>query len=183
MLIFISSLLHPGEPVPTNRKSTRLPKENYLGERAYFITVCCDHRHPYLGDPDTAQAILRILLQSAASRSFLIHAYCVMPDHFHVLAQGAHPTSNALEFIRVFKLCTAFQFKRESKKKLWELSYHDHILRKPREIEDVACYIWWNPVRKGLCEQPVEYPFSGSQTIPWMKVSQSPPKWSAPWKL
>jgi putative transposase len=162
--------------VPIKRKSTRLPEERYLGQRAYFITICCDHRQNYLSDPHVAKSILSILFSSAAPRSFLIHAYCLMPDHAQMLAQGIHPTSDLLEFIRVFKQRTAYQFKREKGKKLWELSYHDHILRKPLELEDVACYIWWNPVRKGLCQQPSEYPYSGSQTITWMNVSRTSPK-------
>src|SRR6266481_9894571 len=30
------------------------------------------------------------------------------------------------------------------------MSYYDHILRPSDQIEDVACYIWWNPVRKNF---------------------------------
>jgi hypothetical protein len=62
------------------------------------------------------------------------------------------------------------------------MSYYDHILRPSDPIEDVACYIWWNPVRQKLCTRPHEFPYSGSQTIDWMKRSATNPSWSAPWK-
>ncbi len=91
--------------MPIKRKSTRLVQSNYVGQRPYFITICCDQRRSYLADPVVAQLILQTLLKSAASRNFLIHAYCLMPDHVHVLTQGVHPTSDLLEFIRVFKQC------------------------------------------------------------------------------
>jgi hypothetical protein len=61
------------------------------------------------------------------------------------------------------------------------MRYYDHILRPNEVIEDVACYIWWNPVRKGLCEDPRLYPLSGSQTIDWMKKSPRT-NWTPPWK-
>jgi len=93
-----------------------------------------------------------------------------MPDHLHFLAHGTEPTSNLLEFVRVFKLRTAYEFNKEGNRKLWEMSFHDHILRKSDEIENVACYIWANPVRGGLCSDPKGYPFSGSQTIDWMQL-------------
>jgi hypothetical protein len=56
-------------------------------------------------------------------------------------------------------------------------------LRPSDAIEDVACYIWWNPVRKHLCANPREYPLSGSQTLDWMKHSWLAPRWQPPWKL
>jgi hypothetical protein len=87
-----------------------------------------------------------------------------------------------LEFMRVFKLRTAFEFKQLHRLRLWEMSYYDHILRPSEPIEEVACYIWWNPVRKRLCSSPQEFPYSGSQTIPWMRRAARGSSWSAPWK-
>jgi REP element-mobilizing transposase RayT len=105
-----------------------------------------------------------------------------MPDHSHVLAEGLHERSDLREFIRVFKQRSAFAFRKSHCRRLWEMSYYDHILRPSDGIEDVACYIWWNPVRKQLCARPQEFPFSGSQTIDWIKRSSAVPSWSAPWK-
>ena len=105
-----------------------------------------------------------------------------MPDHFHVLAQGLHDRSDLREFIRVFKQRSAFAFRQTHRRRLWEVSYYDHVLRTSDQIEDVACYVWWNPVRKNLCTRPHEFPFSGSQTIDWIKRSVVTPSWSAPWK-
>ena len=96
-----------------------------------------------------------------------------MPDHFHLLAEGLHDRSDLSEFIRVFKQRSAFAFRKSHRHPavvaglqtrattLWEMSYYDHILRPSDRIEDVACYIWWNPVRKKLCARPQEFPFSG----------------------
>ena len=169
--------------MPLHRRVARLSPQNYFGRQAYFVTICCDHRFPFLQERPTAQGILTLLLQCAAAHSFILHAYCLMPDHAHVLAEGQHERSDLREFIRVFKQRTAFAFRKSRGRTLWEMSYYDHILRPADRIEDVACYIWWNPVRKKLCARPQEFPFSGSQTIDWMKGSSTEPSWSAPWKV
>ena len=105
-----------------------------------------------------------------------------MPDHMHILVEGNNQEANVLEFVRIFKIRTAFEFRKDRKRPLWEKSFHDHVLRRADALEDVACYIWSNPVRKGLCSSPEEFPFSGSETIPWMRRVTQACSWTPPWK-
>ncbi len=168
--------------MPPYRRVARLARENYLGPQTYFITICCDHRAPYLRVPGTAQRVLDLLFECAARHSFRLHAFCLMPDHLHLLAEGANSRCDLLEFIRLFKQRTAFDFRKARSRPLWEMSYYDHVLRPADPIEDVACYIWCNPVRKRLCTHPHEFPYSGSQTMDWIKRAASGTSWSAPWK-
>ncbi len=168
--------------MPFHRKNTRLTSESYYGRQTYFVTICCDRRTTYLASANQAQRVLALLLESAASHSFSLHAYCAMPDHIHILAEGIHDQSDLREFIRLFKQRTAYEFQKSHGRRLWEVSYYDHILRSSDSIEDVAAYIWWNPVRKNLCIHPFEFQFSGSQTIDWMKRSLFGTAWCAPWK-
>jgi len=168
--------------MPYHRKNTRLASENYFGRQSYFVTVCCDCRAPHLSDANHAQHVLELLLDSAVTHSFRLHAFCLVPDPIHILAEGIHDRSDLREFIRLFKQRTAFEFQKSHGRRLWEASYYDHILRPSDPIEDVAAYIWWNPVRKDLCTHPFEFPFSGSQTIDWMKRSLFGTAWCAPWK-
>ena len=167
--------------MPLDRKSTRLALQNYIGKGAYFFTLCCARRRPFLADPTIARGVLQILLDSASSKSFAIHACCLMPDHIHILVEGTSVKSDALEFLRLFKQRTGFYFKKTTHKALWEFSYYDHILRNEDPIVEVARYIWWNPVRKKLCLQPSEFPFSGSQTFSWMQEARTASHWCAPW--
>lgn len=164
-----------------NRRVTRLTPRDYIGPRSYFVTICCDRRAAHLRDPSTAQRVIALLQECAASHGFLLHAFCLMPDHAHVLVEGTHQRCDLREFVRLFKQRSSFEFRRSHRRTLWEMSYYDHILRQNDHIEDVACYIWWNPVRKRLCLQPCDFPFTGSQTIDWMKRSLLGTKWETPW--
>jgi putative transposase len=169
--------------VTVNRRVARLASGDYVGKQSYFVTVCCNRRAPHLGEPATAQRVIALLRECAAGHAFLLHAFCLMPDHAHVLVEGTHERSDLREFVRLFKQRSGFEFRKSRGEPLWEMSYYDHILRPAEQIEDVACYIWWNPVRKGLCSQPCEFPFTGSQTIEWMKRSLVGTAWRAPWRL
>ena len=50
---------------------------------------------------------------------------------------------------------------------LWQEGYFDHVLRDEEAVITVARYVFANPVRKGLCDEPREYAFSGS--LVWSK--------------
>jgi len=105
-----------------------------------------------------------------------------MPDHLHFLAEGMSETSDLVTFVNGFKQHSGFEFGARTAKRLWQRRYYDHILRPNEPLEDVACYIWWNPVRKNLCTDPTAYQLTGSQTIDWMKRSPAPSPWKPAWK-
>jgi hypothetical protein len=66
---------------------------------------------------------------------------------------------------------------------VWQHRPYDHILRPDESREAVAYYIWMNPVRKGLCTRPEEWPFSGSLTVDWKRLLTPPENlWVPPWK-
>jgi putative transposase len=163
-------------------KRLRLATENYRGRRVYFVTLCCEKRRPWFAAEAKGRWILESLLKTAANYNFLIHAYCVMPDHVHVLAEGKLDSCNLISFANMFKQRTAHQFKQRGQERLWQRRYYDHILRRDESIEAVACYIWMNPVRRGLCADASAYSLSGSQTIDWMVRSRTGTAWVPPWR-
>ncbi len=172
----------PDAPRPT-RKQIRLPAENYLGQRAYFVTLCCHNRKPFFRDTERARHLLERLGNLATEHSFRVHAYCIMPDHFHLLVEGSGADSNLPRFVNQLKQQSAHDEKARSGSQLWQRYFYDHILRPRDSMEAVAWYIWLNPVRKGLCGQPEDYPFSGSLTVEWKRKSRPETAWLPPWRL
>jgi REP element-mobilizing transposase RayT len=124
-----------------------------------------------------------LLKEEAEKKRFFIQAYCFMPDHLHLLVSGQHSSSDCLAFINTFKQRSGFAFKQNVGKRLWQHKPYDHILRPEEPWESIAYYIWMNPVRKGLCAQAEDWPFSGSQTVDWRRLLNPPEKaWIPPWK-
>jgi len=164
-------------------KNIRLPKQNYLGERSHFLTICCHSRQPLLAEAPIIARLLEILAAEASRSSFVVHAYCFMPDHLHLLVQGTSAQSDLMRFVNVFKQKSAFEYSKKTGVALWQFKYYDHILRRRDLAARVMAYIWMNPVRKGLVRAVVDYPFSGSFTAPWKEQERiSVEDWVPPWK-
>jgi len=163
------------------RKTHRLDLQEYIGEQWSFVTMCCEHRKPVFLDGNRAKWIAEFLRVEAHLHLFLVDAYCVMPDHLHFLAFGKAPRSNLLVLAKSFKQKTGYIYQKETSVRLWQKNFYDHMLRASEESNGVAAYIWMNPVRKGLCKNFEDYPFSGSFTRPW-KNSPHVAVWTPPWK-
>ena len=89
-----------------------------------------------------------------------IYAWCIMPDHIHLLLHG----NDIVDFVRLFKgKMTPKARSIEPGRRLWQRSFFDHALRKEEALADVSCYIWENPVRAGIVVKPDEYLWSGSE--------------------
>jgi putative transposase len=126
---------------------------------------------------------LGLLTAQAREQCFDIAAYCFMADHLHLLVNGKHEASDGLAFIDGFKQRSAFAFKQATRERLWQHKPYDHILRSDERWEAVAYYIWMNPVRKGLCARPEDWPYSGSSTVDWKRMLTPPEQmWVPPWK-
>jgi len=87
-----------------------------------------------------------------------------MPDHVHLLIAGQEGSS-LRDFARHFKQISGYKFKRERGVSLWQISYYDHVLRREEDVEQIAAYIWDNPVRAGLVEERVGHAFSGPREL------------------
>jgi putative transposase len=182
---FLGATVETNGPFPFMtfpRKTIRLPRANYTGKRLYFVTICCSNRQPIFGDVNLVTNCVEMLRACATLTQFAIHAYCFMPDHVHLLMDGQASGSRLVNFVSRFKQLTAFDFRRKSNRSLWQSKYYDHILRSDVAMEDVAWYIWMNPVRKGLSRDPWDYPYSGSFTMPWKKKAPAAECWRPPWK-
>jgi putative transposase len=163
------------------RKAHRLDPRDYVGQKWSFVTMCCDNRKPIFLNSDRATWIIGMLRTESLLHQFLVDAYCVMPDHLHFLVFGKAPASNLLVLAKSFKQKTAYVHQQETGVRLWQKNYYDHVLCTNEVSNHVAAYIWMNPVRKGLCKNFEEYPFSGSFIRPW-KGSPLVADWTPPWK-
>jgi putative transposase len=164
------------------RKRIRTSPELYTGRGWYFLTVCTHGGSPVFANAPFARAISRHFLAAAAIDNFALHAWCIMPDHVHLLVEGLAMNCHVRHFMQRWKGGSTRSFRKRYGRDLWQRAYYDHILR-PKELpHSFAWYIWLNPVRKGLCREPQDYPWSGSQTMDWK--CRNPPKeqWIPPWR-
>lgn len=146
---------------PTRKSSPRLAGYEYVGTQWYFITINTRERQPVFREAALATRTVETLVQTTAEIGFELLAYCLMPNHLHMLACGKTDDANLVSFVKRFKQSTGYHYKKETGQQLWHRSFYDHVLRAEEDAGDIAAYIWHNPVRAGLAADTTAYPFSG----------------------
>ncbi|MEX1193620.1 MAG: transposase, partial [Dehalococcoidia bacterium] len=136
----------------------------YRGPYAYSVTLVTTLRRPLFTDTALVAGSLHHLGIAAGKYGFDVIAYCFMPDHLHLLVTGDE-WSSLNDFMRHFKQLTGYYYKQETGEKLWQTSYWDRIARAEDDLEDVARYIWGNPVRAGLVTDYRDYAASGPRPM------------------
>jgi putative transposase len=146
------------------RKSPRLRDFDYVGPFTYSLTLVTRDRASVFTEPAVVDATLHCLVHTCDRYDFSLHAYCLMPDHLHLLISGGDGAS-LQDLVRHFKQLSGYRYKRKYGAQLWQISYYDHVLRTDEDLLDVARYIWDNPIRSGLAQNRSEYPFSGPRSM------------------
>jgi putative transposase len=165
-----------------HHKNIRLAHDDYVGRRWFFITMCTANRPKFFTTSKICNWFLTVLRRDIATHSFAVHAYCLMPDHAHLLLEGLESKSDLLQLVKAVKTKTSTPFAKKTGHPLWQKKFYDHILRQNDSPDDVAWYIWMNPVRAGICSRPEEYPFLGSLTGSWSKTLRPFADWTPPWR-
>ncbi len=148
-------------PQKPNKGHSQLRKGRISIPGAYYsVTLATFGRKPLLTTPGTPDIIFQCFdwLESDERLEWL--CIMIMPDHIHaVFRLGNKQTLSAL--IQSFKRFTAKQINVQLAQtgSVWQENYHDHGIRHDESLNKIICYCYENPVRKGLVEQPRDYPY------------------------
>ena len=144
----------------------RLRGFEYAGRHTYFLTFCTDRRAELLRDRGVATMVLECIRRSSHRYEFAVLAYCLMPDHVHLLVHGTSPAADLRRFVKTAKQSSGQMYAARTKRRLWQESYYDHVVRPEEDLSAVARYIIDNPVRAGIVESSLDYPLVGSDLWP-----------------
>jgi putative transposase len=137
------------------------PHRGNTGYSSYFITASTYQRRLIFQSDQMAHLLVEVMLHYRQKKKFLLHAFVVMPDHFHLLLTPTLTLERALQLIK-----GGFSFR--AKKELgfggeiWERSFYDRRIRDLAEYENCWNYIHQNPVKAGLAERANNYPHSSA---------------------
>ncbi len=156
-------------------------KSGYL-----FVTGSAYRRIPIFRYAEARRIFFRALEAYRRRYGLRIHAYVVMPDHYHLLFWFP-PDRRLVDFLRDFKSLVGKQIidwlrqeglerllgrfrisrppRREKDARYCVLQYRTHakVLTKARAIGQKMEYIHMNPVKEGLGKSPIEYPHSSAR--------------------
>ena len=95
-------------------------------------------------------------------------AYCLMPNHFHLLVTFQYPVDFS-NLMRSFSSSYAKSFNRFYNRTghLFEGDYQAKVIEKESYLRNVICYIHLNPCFAGLASQPEDWQYSDYRQ--WLK--------------
>ncbi len=146
-----------------DRKHPRLKNKDIYSKKGNIIHIIIGthERYPYFEDVDMAKGLCDILIETAKQGNNPLYAYCIMPDHIHILTEPSD-NSNIFHFIKLFKGRFVSACRKKGKDMRFQKSFYDHILRKDEDVYTVTKYIIGNPVRAGIGKSFGDYPYAGS---------------------
>lgn len=115
---------------------------------------------------DTLQNAVRNTLRE---RPFKIEAWVVLPDHLHCvwkLPPGDHDFSTRWRLIKArFSRELPLGLRRKSQirraeRGIWQRRFWEHHIRDQTDLDTHLRYCWFNPVKHGFVENPLDWPFS-----------------------
>ena len=127
--------------------------------RTYLVTAVTAQRRSLFQVTATAELLAQTFLDYRSQGRFLLHAFVIMPDHFHALITPAPDVSleKAVQFIK-----GGFSFRLKSKMDVWMRSFNESQIMSREKFVNCVRYIEENPVRRGLAATAREYAFSSA---------------------
>jgi putative transposase len=153
-----------GDSLPSEVRATILadkPSGELRRERLEEL-LNTGHGDCWLARGDTAALVQEALLYFDSQRYQLL-AWCVMPNHVHVLIEtrDGYPLG---EVVHSWKSFTAKQINHRLGRSgmVWAADYFDRYIRDDAHLQGAIDYIEDNPVKAGLAGRPEDWPFSSA---------------------
>jgi len=137
----------------------RLEGFSYKGRHRYFVTICTRDRVRVFEEATHASWVTTQIQQLFEPTHFAVLAFCVMPDHVHLLFEGLTTDADLKATMHNWKQRTGFAWKQTNGGRLWQEGFYDHVLREFDSVPGVVRYIVDNPIRRGFGSS---YPYVGS---------------------
>ncbi len=130
----------------------RHPVQN---DEPMLITSVAKHRAHIFRDDTNAREAVESLYRTQEQHPFFLYAFVIMPNHVHLLLQVPSPESIS-RIMNVYKGTASASIGRGP---LWQSRFH---IRYVDNLSTAKSYIHNNPIVKGLCERPEDYPWSSA---------------------
>ena len=140
----------------------RLNEEAYTGHVTVAFTACLADRTKLLATPKNVEPLLDILKISVLQHDCTVPIYCFMPDHAHLVLRGSSASSSVKAAIEVFKKRSGRWLRYNRPGIRWQKGYWDHVVWPDSDWSEQVRYIAANPCRKGLVDDALAWPFTGS---------------------
>ncbi|OGS05781.1 MAG: hypothetical protein A3G41_03025 [Elusimicrobia bacterium RIFCSPLOWO2_12_FULL_59_9] len=110
---------------------------------------------------DDYSAFLKILAEIKRRKPFHLYAYCLMPNHFHLLLEVDHAPLSLIMQRLLTSYCKHFNIVYKRLGHLFQGRYKAILCQKDLYLVELIRYIHLNPVRASLANSPSAWRWSG----------------------
>ncbi len=134
----------------------RYSEEGYF----YFVTTSSFNKKNILARKDVAKIIFDTINWLEKNNYIDCYFIIIMPNHLHLVFQ-LFTKKTLSEVIKSLKGFTGRKIKENLKldTPVWQDQFYDHLIRKDENLVGIMKYCLYNPVRRGLVENPLDYPY------------------------
>ena len=122
----------------------------------YFIANVTFDRLPIL--VQSAELLIESIEAVRAKQPFELHAWVIMPDHFHFVVD---PTGwDISTLMHSIKMSFGARYRKQLGQKsgrVWQNRFWDHIIRDQEDYNRHIDYVHYNPVKHGLVKSPFDW--------------------------
>ena len=134
------------------RKSTRIPGYDYTAANYYFITICTHEKTCIFGEAGALNSFGALALKGLSNIEkrfphISIDNCIVMPNHVHaIIRMGEGEKGISLDqVVGLYKSGVSRQIHQiDPTIKVWQRSFHDHVIRNQKEYENIWSYVEYN---------------------------------------
>lgn len=126
----------------------------------YHITSRGNERKAIYRNKGDRKSFLLYLKSAYLRYGAIIHAYCLMDNHYHILLET--PRGNLSQIMRHINgaYTTRFNIKHKRKGHLFQGRYKAILVDADTYLTELSRYIHLNPVRAGMVDMPEKYSWS-----------------------
>ena len=144
---------------PLQKPRLRRLDRVFVDSPVYFLTACTLGRRPIL-DCEPVHEVFRTFCLNSPQHGARVGRYVLMPDHLHLfLSVDEIPLSKWVKSLKNALSKTLRIAGQEGPH--WQKGFFDHLLRSGESYSQKWDYVRENPVRAGLVESAVDWPYAG----------------------
>jgi putative transposase len=138
----------------------RLPRLSLPGH-VHHVLQRGNNQQAIANGPDDYHRLLELLVQNSGRFEVALHAYVLMPNHFHVLVSPANADGLPLMMQAIGRSYVRyFNDAHHRSGTLWDGRYRSAPIQADPYLLACMVHMDLNPVRAGLVSSPQDYPWS-----------------------
>jgi putative transposase len=141
---------------------SRLRHQAFPGA-TYFVTTKCWQSFPIFQIAESAEILIRKMLEYRDKGNYLLQEFVVMPNHLHILITPGNSASleRAMQLIKGGSSHEIHKVRRTTAS-IWQSGFHESRVRDAADYKNKRDYIYFNPVAAKLVERPEQWRYSSA---------------------